>query len=78
MENLIQTFEALDDQGRIHTLHVYQTEVPCGTRGNPSATIPGMKRIVTADGLSVIRHSKGEYKVTETGQILRAMGTDAP
>jgi hypothetical protein len=78
METLIQTFEASDDQGTTHTLHVYQEHVPAGTRANPNATVSGMKRIVTANGLSVNRRGKGEYEIVQTGQILRSSAPDAP
>lgn len=78
METLIQTFEASDAQGTTHTLRVYQEYVTAGTRANPSTTGPGMKHIVTADGLAVNRRKKGEYEITATGQILRSSAPDAP
>lgn len=78
METPIQTFEASDDEGTTHTLHVYQEHVPTGTRANPNATDPGMKRILTANGLSVNRRGKGEYEIVQTGQLLRSSVPDAP
>jgi hypothetical protein len=78
MEMLIQTFQALDDQGDSHTLCVYQAQVPVATRANPSATMPGMKRLVTDDGQSVKRRAKGEYEIEQTGQILRSKDSGAP
>ena len=78
METLVQTFEAVDDQGTTHTLLVYQPQVSAATRDNATATIPGMKRITTVDGLSVNRRAKGEYEIVQTGKILRSTASNAP
>jgi len=77
METLVQTFEASDNQGTTHTLRVYQSQVSAATRGR-NATISGMKRIVTIEGLSVNRRAKGEYEIVQTGKIVRSTASDAP
>lgn len=78
METLIQSFEAWDGRGITHTLHVYQKQISAATRGDPTATIPGMKRIVTSDGDSVNWRGRGEYEIVQTGEILRSTESDAP
>jgi hypothetical protein len=78
MEELVQNFALTKDDGTPVTLHVYQDQVPVPTRPDPTATVPGIKRIVTAEGLTVNRRDKGEYEIVQTGEILRSSHPDAP
>ena len=78
MEERILTFEASDDNGQLHTLHVYQEIISAGTHSNPGATIRGLKRIKTVEGYSVNRLAEGKYKVVQTGVSLRSSSPDAP
>ena len=75
---LLQDFTALDDDGNEYRLKVYQENVPAGTRDNPSAVIPGLKRIVTDDGESVNRVRKGVYKIVASGTVVRSSDPGAP
>ena len=78
MEELIQEFTSTAEDGSEHVLYVYQDFRDAGTRSEPSAQVPGLKRIATADGLSVNRLGKGEYEVVQSGVILRSRDSDAP
>ncbi len=78
MEKLIQEFPATADDGTPHVLYVYQDFLDAGTRGDPSAQVPGLKRIVTDVGLSVNRVDKGKYKVDQTGAVLTSSDANAP
>lgn len=73
-----EEFTAVDDSGREYRLRVYQEYVSVGTRADPSAVAPGMKRIVTEDGESVKLLGKGDYQIVVTGVILRSSDPDAP
>ncbi len=78
MEELAYEFTAADEDGREYQLQVYQNWISAATRADPAAVIPGMRRIVTEDGLSVNRLAKGEYQIVSTGMVLRSSKPDAP
>ena len=78
MEKCIQKFEAVGGNEQKYILEVYQEFVDAGTRGDPHATIPGMKRICTQDGLEICRIAKGEYGIVQTDEVLRSSAPDAP
>ncbi len=78
MEELIQKFIAVDENGTPHDLQVYQSEISVATRAHPSAVQPGLKSIVTVDGQSVHRLSKGQYEIVGTGVNLSSSDPDAP
>ena len=78
MEELTQEFTATDEDGTEHRLLVYQQFIPAGSFDDPSAVIPGLRRIVTEDGESVNRVRKGEYEIVQTGVRLRSSDPDAP
>ncbi len=70
MENIVDRFIAVDENGNEYELSVYQKIVEARTRGG-THRMPGMKRISTSDGLSVNRIDDDTYKIVLTDQILR-------
>ena len=78
MEKLVHEFEATDADGNVYSLRVYQKFIDVSTSQNVGAVVPGMKRIVTDDGMAVNRLSEGEYEVVVTGVVLHADAPDAP
>jgi hypothetical protein len=79
VENLVQEFEAREEDGTVHILRVYQKIIDVRTRGNPQAVARGgQKRIVTANGESVTRLKRGRYKVVLTETLLQSDSPDAP
>jgi|AGTN01.2.fsa_nt_gi hypothetical protein len=72
------SFQATDDLGNAHTLHVFGSKIYAGHLQDPSATVNGMKQIRTADGGTVNRLEKGRYQVALTGKILHSTAPGAP
>jgi len=64
------SFDAIDEQGRRHRLHVYVDVLDVGTFGDPDATIDGLRSIETDDGDPVNSLGEGRYEIVTTGQIV--------
>jgi hypothetical protein len=64
------SFMAYTDGGQPVRLHIYTDFVDVATGANPNAVIPGLKELVTGDGLAVNRLDKGKYEVVATGMVL--------
>jgi hypothetical protein len=73
----IGSFTATDEHGEQHTLHVFASLVQAGPLAGPDAGVRGMQSIRTADGESLERVGRGEYR-TEWGETLRSDDPDAP
>lgn len=78
MEKRIMTFEAIGETGQKYILEVYQEYIDARSSSGPNAFIPGMKEIVTGEGHKVNRIGKGEYKIVQTGEILKSSDVNAP
>jgi len=68
----IQTFVAKDLSGKAHILNAYVEMIGVGTLDDPTAEAEGLKTLKTDTGMHVNYISKGEYKIVETGQLLRS------
>lgn len=67
-ENELESFQAVDEDGEVHTLRVLQSWIDADTHdGNES--LPGLKRIVDASGRNVIRQDANTF-VLHTRQVL--------
>ena len=73
----MHTFTATDESGRSYVLHAERDDVGVSTRQSPTGAGEGMGSIRTADGRSVTRIAKGEYRLLD-GTILRSFDPDAP
>jgi hypothetical protein len=74
----MQTFTASDQTGQVYRLEVHQEYSSAATRADPSAVVPGQKRILTEYGESVTRIEKGKYEIVQTGVIVRSSDPAAP
>lgn len=72
------SFDAFDDQGNRHVLHVFVDIIDSGVMGDPDAELEGLWSIITDDGESVNRLNKGEYLVVATGLVLKSSDPSAP
>lgn len=72
------TFAAHDEDGHLHTLHVYIDILDASTFGNPNTEVEGLRSISTDSGDPVNRLDKGRYQVVTTGQILTSADSAAP
>lgn len=57
------SFIARDARGKEYTITVSQDRLGAGTREDPSATVGGMKSMMTESGEIVTRTSKGKYQI---------------
>ena len=73
-----QSFQAIDDNGVAHTLHVFVKIIDVANFDDPNAELEGMKSYRTADGKAVNRLEKGKYKIVSTGQVLCSEDPSAP
>ena len=72
------TFKALGVDGREYSIHIFSDYISVSTHQDRDATIEGLKQLRTSDGYSVNRVGKGEYKIVQTGVILRSFSPEAP
>lgn len=72
------TFRARGADGREHTVLVVTDYLRGGTYDDPHAVVEGPKALRTAAGAAVERLGKGEYRIVDTGEILRSDAPDAP
>ena len=57
---LVRKFTAKGDVGKKYTLLEYHDRIEAGTHDDPNGWIPGMKSLVTSDGLKVNQISPGD------------------
>ncbi|HEX3356391.1 MAG TPA: hypothetical protein VHS31_05355 [Tepidisphaeraceae bacterium] len=72
-----QSFNATDDQGHSHKLHVFVDIIDASTRDDPHAEEEGLKSIRTGDGSAVNYLEKGKYQIVSTGQMLSSNDPNA-
>lgn len=77
MTKLTRTFEALDTDGKEHTILEWTNLIHAGTMTDPHAVIEGLKTLRTSNGLSVNRLEKGKYQIVQTGVSLHSDSPDA-
>lgn len=70
-EQLIEEFDTRASDGRMERLYVYQQIIDAGTLDDPHATIPGLKRIETADGHAVNFVDDQTFTLVSTGETLK-------
>lgn len=69
---LINAFDAVDENGKQETLHVYADMVPQATKDNPQAAPRiGVKTVVTSDGVPCNRIDDDTFQVLSSDRILR-------
>ena len=73
----IGSFEATDDQGKLHEVTIYQTFIKAGSRGG-TQEVAGLKSLELGNGSAVNRIGQGEYEVVATGAKLRSDDPNAP
>jgi hypothetical protein len=71
------SFQAVDQWGNPHTLHVYLDIIDAGTQDEPDAELEGLRSLETASGDAVNRLDKGRYQVVANGLILTSGEPDA-
>jgi hypothetical protein len=68
MEEQVGTFDAVDDRGHHHTIHIYETSKEAsGLDG--TGVDKGKKVLRTARGEQVTRRAKGKYVIHHAGEI---------
>ena len=67
MRKKIGQFKVQADDGQIFTLYEYQALIDIGTKADPSATLPGLKELVTSDGMRVSYELDGAYEIVSLG-----------
>jgi hypothetical protein len=65
MEEQVGTFDAVDERGHHHTIHIYETSKEAS---GPDGT-GGKKVLRTARGEQVTRRAKGKYVIHHAGEI---------
>ena len=70
-ERLVEQFDAHVTSGNTVRLYVYQDFIDAGSYDNPNATIPGLKRLVTAEGKHVNYVDDNTFKIVGTGETLK-------
>ncbi len=78
MQKLKGNFVAKGDDGQDYIVEIYVNLIDAGTHDDPSATLEGIKTLLTEDGLHVNRIGKGEYMLVQTGLRLHSDSPDAP
>jgi len=63
MEREIDRFKAVSDDGYETTIIVCQEFVDVGTRGNPDAVVPGLKKARTTDGFACNRIDGDTFQI---------------
>lgn len=74
MENLIDRFEAVSDDGQKYIVEHYQEVVPAGSYGDPRATIPGMSRYQTSSGECLNQIDSETFQIVIGKKIIRKVG----
>lgn len=72
------TFEAVGTDGETYTIFEFTEYTETTTHGGGRSEMPGLKELQTSDGLSVNYVGKGQYKIVQTGMLLRSDSPDAP
>jgi len=72
------TIKALGTDGEEYTIYEYTEFIETITHGEGRSEMAGMKELKTSDGRSVNYVGKGQYKVVQTGVLLRSDSPDAP
>lgn len=72
------TFDAIGTDGETYTLYEFTDFIDVVNFGAPRSSIPGLKELKTSDGLHVNRIEKGQYKIVQSGILLRSESPDAP
>lgn len=65
MEQRINTFKVRDANNNIYTIIEYQSQIPCGTLTDPTATRPGLSRFVTDEGCPVNKINEREFLLVQ-------------
>lgn len=71
MEREIERFHARTDSGKQYTIIAYQNMISVATFDSPRAEVPGMKRLVTLEGLAVNYIDPKTFKIVVTNEIVR-------
>ena len=71
MEELIDRFEAVSDDGQQFTVDVYQDVTTTRTLNGAASQIRGLKRVALSDGRDVNRIDEKTFKIVSTDQVIR-------
>lgn len=71
MEKLVGRISCKDDNGNPYIVEEWEERIHAGHMQNPHATIPGMRRIVLADGGSVRQIDDQTFEIFGTGVLIR-------
>ena len=69
-EQIIKSFYAMDEDGTVHEILVFQQCIECRAKGGTSVA-RGLKRLETSTGLSVNFIDHKTFEIVQTGQRLR-------
>lgn len=67
-EQYIGSFWAYDEDGNVYKINIFKSIIDVGHLQDPNATMSGMPRLETENGMSVnvVDINKGEYLIVET------------
>ncbi len=69
MDTIIAMQAAEMSSGQAVTLYAVQASTEAGTRAEPNAQAPGIRRFALADGRALTMVGHGEYKVEGTDEV---------
>lgn len=78
MIKLTGTFPAHGADGREYEVYIFTKYILAPTHQDRHGMVEGLKELRTSDGYSVNRLAKGEYKIVQTGAVLRSSSPEAP
>ena len=67
----IERFRAKTDTGKEYVIVMYQQFIDVSSHDFPRAEIPGLKRLITSDGLTVRYIDPTTFKIDLTGETVR-------
>ena len=74
MAKQISSFVAHEASGKEHRIRVIQPRASTSTSDDPDATIPGFPKLLTTDGMNVIKVGDRQYEIVQRG--IRLTSTD--
>ncbi len=74
MKTIIEEFDAVSESGQVHSIIVWQEWHDVGTASDPTAKVPGLKEMITSEGIHVNYIDPNTFKLVNTDEIIRRVG----
>ncbi len=71
MERLTDEFVVRTGEGETYVIHEFTIFVKVGNHEDPNAVIPGLKRLITSDGIRINFRGDGLYEIVGLGVTAR-------